>query len=90
MPNLKAAIKDLRQTKKRTVRNKLIKEELHSIRRYFRKALETKDVSQAQEFAKTLGKKFDKAVQKNVLKANTAARYKSRMMQKVNALTTQK
>jgi len=87
MPNLKAAIKDLRQSKDRAVHNKLVKDELHSLRRYLRKALETKDVSKAQELAKTLIQKFDKAVQKNILKQNTAARYKSRMMQKVNALS---
>ena len=87
MPNLKAAIKDLRQSKDRAVHNKLVKDELHSLRRYLRKALETKDVSKAQELAKTLMQKFDKATQKNILKQNTAARYKSRMMQKVNVLS---
>jgi len=87
MPNLKAAIKDLRQAKKRTLRNQIVKDELHSIRRSFRKALEAKDVAKAKELAQTLIQKFDKAVQKNLLKANTASRYKSRMMQKVNTLT---
>lgn len=87
MPNLKAAIKDLRKTKKRTERNQLIREELHSLRRFFRKAIEAKDVSKAKELANTLTKKFDKAAQKNIIKKNTSARYKSRMMQKVNAIS---
>ncbi len=87
MPNLKAAIKDLRQSKIRGERNKLVRDEIHSLRRYFRKAMEAKDVSKAQELAKTLIQKFDKAVQKKILKQNTAARYKSRMIQKVNALS---
>lgn len=87
MPNLKAAIKDLRQSKKRAERNKLIKDELHSLRRYFRQAVEAKNASKAQELSKTLIQKFDKAVQKRIIKANTAARYKSRMMQKVNTLS---
>ena len=86
MPNLKAAKKDLRQSQKRGIRNKLIKDELHSLRRYFRKAIDANDTAKVQELSKTLVKKFDKAAQKNILKKNTAARYKSRMMQKVNAL----
>lgn len=86
MPNLSAAKKDLRQSKKRAARNLVIKEELRSLRRYFRQALEAKDTTKAQELAKTLLKKFDKAAQKRVIKKNTAARYKSRMMKKVNLL----
>ena len=86
MPNLKAAIKDLRQSKKRAVRNKLIKDELHSLRRYFRQAVESKDATKMKGLSATLIQKFDKAVQKKILKPNTAARYKSRMMQKVNRL----
>jgi ribosomal protein S20 len=38
------------------------------------------------EVVRLIGKKLDKAVQKNVLKKNAVARYKSRLMKKVNAL----
>lgn len=87
MPNLTAAIKDLRQNKKRAERNQIVRDELHTLRRFFRKSVEAKDAAKAQELAGQLIQKFDKAVQKNILKQNTAARYKSRMMQKVNALS---
>ncbi|MDA1038102.1 MAG: 30S ribosomal protein S20 [bacterium] len=86
MPNLQNAKKALRQSEKRASRNLLIKEELHSLRRYFRKAVTSGDSEKAQEFATTLTKKFDKAAQKSVLKKNTAARLKSRMMKKVNSM----
>ena len=86
MPNLQNAKKALRQAEKRTARNLLIKDELHSIRRYFRKAVTSGDSVKAQEYAKTLVKKFDKATQKSVIKKNTAARLKSRMMKKVNTM----
>lgn len=87
MPNLKASKKDLRQSKQRAVRNKVVKDELHSLRRKFRLALTEKDSAKVNELAKALVQKFDKATQKNIIKKNTAARYKSRMMKKVNAIT---
>jgi small subunit ribosomal protein S20 len=86
MPNLKASKKDLRQTKQRTERNKLVRDELHTLRRELRLALSGKHADKARELAIALLQKFDKAAQKNIIKRNTAARYKSRMMKKVNAL----
>lgn len=86
MPNLANAKKALRQSDKRARRNKLIKAELKSLRVKFRKLVETKKQSEAAEVAKLLGKKFDKAHAKGILKKNTVARYKSRMMKKLNAL----
>ncbi|MEK7614877.1 MAG: 30S ribosomal protein S20 [Patescibacteria group bacterium] len=86
MPNLANAKKALRQADKRAERNKLAKAEIHSLRVKLRKAITAKNAAAALEVARSLGKKFDKAVGKKVLKQNTVARLKSRMMQKVNAL----
>lgn len=85
MPIKKAAMKALRQAKKRTLRNAKVKEGIAFLRRSVRKALESNSVKDAQETAKALVKKIDKAVQNNVLKKNTAARLKSRLAKKINA-----
>lgn len=86
MPNLKNAKKALRQNKTRAQRNKVALAEIHSLRVKLRKAITSKKVDEAVEVARLVGKKLDKAVQKNLLKLNTVARYKSRLMKKVNAL----
>ena len=44
------------------------------------------DKNKAEEIARQLAKAIDKAAQKRVLTKNTAARKKSRMMKKVNAV----
>lgn len=90
MPIKKAAMKALRQAKKRTLRNAKVKEGIEYLRRTVRKALETKDAKTAQETAKALIKSIDKAVQKKVLKMNTGSRLKSRLVKKINALTAKK
>ncbi len=86
MPNKASAKKALRQSDKRADRNKIVKAEIKSLRIKLRKAIDAANVSAAEEVAKTLGKKLDKAVAKNVYKLNTAARYKARFMKKINAI----
>lgn len=85
MPQLANAKKALRQSKKRAARNKVRFEEIHSLRRTFRKLMEAGNVVEAKELVKTLDKKLDKAVQKKIVKLNTASRIKSRYMTKLNA-----
>lgn len=86
MPNLRNAEKALRQNKKRAIRNKTVKAEIHSLRVSARKAIESRDMESAVKATELVSKKLDKAVQKNIVKLNTAARLKSRLMKKVNAL----
>ena len=86
MPIKKAAEKALRQAKKRTLRNQKVKESISFLRRSVRKAMDSKEVKSAQELAKAAIKAIDKAVQNKVLKKNTAARIKSRLVKKLNAV----
>jgi small subunit ribosomal protein S20 len=86
MPHKQAAIKWLRKTKKRTVKNNALKANLDFLGRQLQKALATKDKTKANEIAKKLAQALDKTAEKNVLHPNNAARKKSRMMKKVNAL----
>jgi len=86
MPNLRNAKKALRQSDKRAQRNKIAKAEIKSLRVKLRKALTASNLDEAKSVAQLVGKKLDKAVKKNIFKKNTVARYKSRMMKKINAL----
>lgn len=86
MPIKKSAAKALRQSKKRAQRNQLIKNELDFLSRKLTKALTDNKLTDAQDWAKKLAKKIDKAVQKNILEKNTAARKKSRLMKRINQL----
>ena len=86
MPKLDNAKKALRQSDKRAQRNKIIKAEIHSLRVKTRKALTSKKMEEAKDLVILVAKKLDKAVQKNIFKQNTVARYKSRLMKKLNAL----
>ncbi len=90
MPIKKAAMKALRQAKKRTLRNQKVKDGIHFLRRSVRKAIESKEAKSAEEIAKALIKSLDKAAQNSVLKKNTVARLKSRLAKKVNALKSAK
>jgi small subunit ribosomal protein S20 len=83
MPNLKAAIKDLRQTKKRTIRNSGIKDDIKTLIKKTRKAIEAK-ADNAQELLIKTCKGLDKASQKNVINKKTVDRRKSRLHLKYN------
>ncbi len=90
MPIKKAAMKALRQAKKRTLRNAKTKEGIEYLRRAIRKSLESNDLKNAQTLAKAAIKALDKAVQTKTLKKNTVARLKSRLMKRLNAAKAKK
>ena len=86
MPIKKSAIKALRQSEKRAVRNRNVKESLAYLRRMLRKAIDAKELSKAEELVKKVIKSIDKAVQNKVIKKNTGSRAKSRAMISLNKL----
>jgi len=86
MPIKKSAKKALRQTKKRTERNKSVKANIEWLKHQFLKSISAKDKEKSQEFYAKLQKFLDKAAQKGVLKKNTASRNKSRLTKKLNLL----
>jgi small subunit ribosomal protein S20 len=90
MPIKKSAIKALRQDKKRASRNKKVKSDITALVRKVRKAVVKKDRDKAADWLKQAIKRIDKAVQKGIIKKNTAARKKSRLSKAVNALSQKK
>ncbi|HLI97227.1 MAG TPA: 30S ribosomal protein S20 [Candidatus Baltobacteraceae bacterium] len=72
MPNIKAAVKWVRQTDKRTQRNLDVKTRLKTV---YKKAVSAQDA----EVGKSVEAQFDKAAQKGIIHPNKAARKKSRL-----------
>ena len=90
MPVKKNAFKALRQSKKRAERNKVVKLEIKDAKRSVRKALEADDTQNALDAAKTAIKLLDRAYTRGVMKLNTVARTKSRLLKKVSATKAKK
>lgn len=86
MPNLQNAKKALRQSLVRADRNKLMRERLDYMRRSFRKLLAENKLDDAKKLVSGLTQALDKAVGKNLIKKNAAARIKSRSMAHLNKL----
>lgn len=79
MANHKSAEKRIRQTKKRTERNRYYKTRIKNIIRDVREAVANQDVPKAQEALKVANKELHRYVSKGILKKNTAARKVSRL-----------
>lgn len=84
MPNLQNAVKALRQNEKRASRNKMRLSEIDNLTRQFRKMLEAGKAEDAKALMSKIYKSLDKAVSKKLVKANTAARTKSRITLRLN------
>jgi small subunit ribosomal protein S20 len=86
MANHFSALKRARQTETRTTRNRSNSSRLRSELRGLREALAKGDKATAQQIFRKTVSALDKAIQKGVLHKNTAARYKSRLSARLNAL----
>ena len=88
MPIKQAAIKDLRKNRKRAARNKKIKTSLRNLVKENRKNIETEKMDE-QILKKTISE-IDRAVQKKIIKKNTAARKKSRLFKRLKKVQAKK
>lgn len=78
MPNIKSAIKRVKVTAKKTLRNKVVKTKVkNAIKRFYASVLESPEA--AQEQYRLTVSQIDRAVSKGVLHKNAAARKKSRL-----------
>lgn len=81
MPNIKSAIKRVKITAKRTLRNRHVKSTVRTAIRGFRSSIESND---AELKLRAAVREIDKAVSKGVLHRNTGARKKSRLTKQLN------
>ncbi|MCC3380108.1 30S ribosomal protein S20 [Paenibacillus farraposensis] len=89
MPNIKSAIKRVKTSDKRRALNASQKSALRTAVKAADTALVGNEVEAAAEAFKVAAKKLDKAVTKGLIHKNAAARKKSRLAKKLNALTAQ-
>lgn len=86
MASHKSALKRIQQTRKRTELNRMHRSRLRSQIRRLRAAMDSKDKARAQSLLGSTLALIDHSTHKGILHANTAARYKSRLNQRFNAL----
>ena len=90
MPIKEASKKDLRKSKKRAARNKKVTIAAKVLIKKARKAIVAQEKETALELINKTIKTVDKAAQKGIIKKNTAARAKSRLMKRYNKLVAEK
>jgi small subunit ribosomal protein S20 len=90
MAHHKSAKKRIRQTAKRTLRNRFYKTRVKNISRAIKEAVKNNDKEKALELLKLANKEFHKFVSKGVLKKNTASRRVSRLHTLTNSLLENK
>ena len=86
MPNIKSAIKRVSVIEKKTLQNNMIKSGYKSAVKKFEQAVEAGNKEEATELFSFATKKVDQACTKGVIVKNTAARKKSNMAKKLNAM----
>jgi small subunit ribosomal protein S20 len=86
MANHKSALKRIRQTAKRTERNRFYRTRLKNIVKAVRAAIDAGNKEEATAAFKVANQQIHKFVSKGILKKETAARKVSRLHQAVNAL----
>jgi small subunit ribosomal protein S20 len=89
MPITQSAIKAHRQSIKKNAENNIVKKRLRATVKEFVAYLST-DVEKAKELIPKLYKAIDKTAKRGILKKNSAARKKSRLMSKLNQATAEK
>ena len=88
MANHVSALKRVRQTEKRTAVNRANKSRVRGSLRALREAIQKGDIKVANEQYRATVCALDKGVQKGIIHANTASRYKSRLNARVKAMGT--
>ncbi|GKS10205.1 30S ribosomal protein S20 [Paenibacillus chitinolyticus] len=89
MPNIKSAIKRVKVSEKRRLRNASAKSALRTAVKAFETTVASNNVDSAKEALINATKKLDKAASKGLIHKNAASRKKSRLAKKLNALSAQ-
>ena len=84
MPNTTSAMRHLRVSQKRRVRNRLVRSRAYTFVKKTKRLIEAGQLDEAQAMAVQATSALDKAAEKGVIHKNTVARKKSRLMKKLN------
>ena len=86
MPNIKASVKSIKQDQKRRARNILAKTNIKKAQKKVLEAIANNNATEAKNLLALADKAIDKAAANNTIHRNAAARKKSKLAKKVNAL----
>lgn len=86
MPNIKSAIKRVKTNEERKAHNATIKSSMRTAVKKVEAAVTASDATIAKETLLDAASQLDKAAAKGLIHKNAAARKKSRLMKKINAL----
>lgn len=86
MANIKSAMKRIKVTEKKTLQNRMVKSALKTAIKKFETAVTANNVDEAKALFTKATKSLDMAAQKGVVHKNMAARKKSRLAAKLNAM----
>ena len=86
MANHKSALKRVRQTKKRTERNRFFKTRMKNMIKAVKEAVEAGDKERALEALKVANKRIHEYVSKGIIKKNNASRKVSKLHKLVNSM----
>lgn len=84
MPTTRSATKRLHQTEKRTLRNRAAKSRLRTSMKKVRQAVDAGNQEAATAAFRVAVAMIDKTASKGIIHSRTAARYKSRLAQKLH------
>ena len=91
MANTKSALKRVRSSEKRRVRNRRVRSETRTYIKKARAQIEAGELEEAQKSVAQAVRVLDKAAERGILHRNNVTRRKSRLMQSLNqALQTTK
>lgn len=86
MPNIKSSMRSVKKDAERRARNVPVKTAIRTSTRYVEEAISRGDAEEAQKQLVRATRIIDRAVAKGVIHRNAAARRKSRLAKKLNAL----
>ena len=87
MPNIKSAVKRMRQSEERRLLNRSEKSHVTTVRRRMDATIDSGNAEEATKEFGLLCSVLDKAVKHGTMKKNTCDRYKSRAHVRINALS---
>ena len=84
MPNIKSAVKRVKQSEKNRAKNRTVKSKINTARRPVLEGVASKE--EMKKAVATYSSTLDKAVKQGVIKKNTADRRKSRAAKRLAAM----
>ena len=86
MPNIKSSVKSIKKDAKRRARNILDKTNIKKAQKKVLEAISNNNAEEAKTLLSAAAKVIDKAAANNTIHRNAAARKKSKLAKKVNAI----